>query len=221
MLQVAVQDSFWLHWRGEFVLPFPVSSQVTYLTCCRRLPLLLSVVVTDTGRLIYHQTLHMPGNVLDVTLVQALNSESIILLVSIDTIHLPGSCKEFRSHEFVSSTFCRSFALVSCRSSAQQTEVPSFSFVWESSKLGDDLNETIASSGSTTATYEVPPAPENPKPYQASSYYSALGEFLYGLENLRKKRSMEAAEAERDQDEEGAPATTDNAGVGDIASFVD
>jgi hypothetical protein len=67
---------------------------------------------------------------------------------------------------------------------------------WERSSLAMLLNSAVT----VTHDVELPSGDQS----KGQGTYSVLGEQLYGLENLRKKRGEQAIEAEEEADE-GAP----------------
>jgi tRNA (guanine-N(7)-)-methyltransferase subunit TRM82 len=147
------------------------------------LPLLLSLEWSSDQQLVYHETVELPGNALDVVVLQG----SQTIMVSTDNVHIPGSVKRVR---------------VDSDSARLGDSLVSFKLTNE-----DDLNGQNGTERNLWWTLCGPIAPETrtlafgslvPEDVRQSNdkaTYSVLGEFLYGLENLRKNRSVaEAAE---------------------------
>lgn len=60
---------------------------------------------------------------------------------------------------------------------------------------------------STCEEVEIPA--QSTSNWKNSSPYSALGELLYGLESMRKKRGQTSMEAEEEEIQEDGPANVD------------
>jgi hypothetical protein len=144
---------------------------------------LLSLEWSSDQELVYHETVELPGNVLDVVVLQG----SQTILVSTDNVHIPGSVKRVR---------------VDSDSARLGDSLVSFKLANK-----DDLNGQNRTERNLWWAPCGPIAPETRSlafgsfvPEVAGqpndkATYSVLGEFLYGLENLRKNRSVaEAAE---------------------------
>lgn len=119
------------------------------------------------------------------------------IIVSVDTVHTPGSMKAIRPEEVPNTQFFETFELFSNLSQDPDQEVvsedatPEMDLRWESSSLAMFLNQAAA---------EVE---KGQLPSETSSKdkgaFSVAGEILYGLENLRKKRGQAAMEAEQEE----------------------
>ncbi|KAL2423624.1 tRNA (guanine-N(7)-)-methyltransferase non-catalytic subunit TRM82 [Exophiala dermatitidis] len=160
------------------------------------LPLLLSYSLTAAGQLVHHQTLTLGGNVLDVGIGPALWD----IVVSIDTVHKPGSMKIVRPEETPATEFFETFELFSNLTVDEAGLVQSENrdepeLRWERTSLAMLLNEAASSCKTQEVSLEAPP--------KTHSVYSPLGESLYGLENLRKKRGLQAQK--EDAEAEGEP----------------
>ncbi|KIX96574.1 uncharacterized protein Z520_07840 [Fonsecaea multimorphosa CBS 102226] len=170
------------------------------LVALEGLPMLLSYSITQEGRLRHHQTLTLGGNVLDVTIGPALWE----IVVSIDTIHRPGSIRVLRPEETPAGDAFETFELFSNipTNEGSPRNQPEGAFEadlrWERSSLAMLLNTSALDCGRGTL-----PSEGHAKDKGA---YSAAGELLYGLENLRKKRGQAGAEAEEEEGREGIPA---------------
>jgi hypothetical protein len=127
---------------------------------------------------VYHETVELPGNALDVVVLQG----SQTILVSTDNVHIPGSVKRVR---------------VDSDSARLGDSLVSFKLTNE-----DDLNGQNRTERNLWWAPCGPIAPET-RSLSFGSFvpevvrqpnnkatYSVLGEFLYGLENLRKNRSV-------------------------------
>lgn len=142
-----------------------------FLVALEGLPCLLSFYFTQEGRLQYRQNIPLGGNVLDVTV----NMEKhITAIVSIDNVHVPGSMLKQRTET------SQSDAIITF-------ELDSTSLQWSRSATGFTLT-----SGDVQELQEVPSenSTQAARSSRARGEYSTLGEFLYGLENLRKKREL-------------------------------
>lgn len=115
------------------------------------------------------------------------------ILVSTDNIHRPGSVKQLR-------TTCRSVgnSVLSYQLGHQShdvlTENPlaSGQQTWRTADFEQKMSDTIMFEAPVFPTVDLVAPQSNPK-----ATYSVLGEFLYGLENLRKNRSSnETGEAD-------------------------
>jgi hypothetical protein len=144
---------------------------------------LLSLEWSSDQELVYHDTVELPGNALDVVVLQKLQT----ILVSTDNVHIPGSVKRVR---------------VDSDSARLGDSLVSFKLTNK-----DDLNGQNRTERNLWWATCVPIAtetrslafgsfvPEAVRQLNDKATYSVLGEFLYGLENLRKNRSVtEAAE---------------------------
>lgn len=144
------------------------------------LPLLLSLEWTTNQGLVYHQTVDLPGNALDVARMQ-----EDVILVSTDNVHMPGSVKQMRTDPAALADSVVSFQLES--EHLRDAHGTKRYLSWKPSDLPAGLSASLDS-----GTFVGPELASQPS---AKATYSVLGEFLYGLENLRKNRSgMEVAE---------------------------
>ncbi|KAK5062988.1 hypothetical protein LTR84_005064 [Exophiala bonariae] len=153
------------------------------LVALEGLPLLLSYKLDDYGKLLHHQTLTLAGNILDVGIGPALWD----IVVSIDTVHRPGSVKTLRPEETPAPELFETFELFSnlddMNDSTEQLEHYT-ELRWERSSYAMLLNNAAAAVERIKVSTEPPP--------QSKGVYGAVGEVLYGLENLRKKSHGEA-----------------------------
>ncbi|KIW76600.1 hypothetical protein Z517_09044 [Fonsecaea pedrosoi CBS 271.37] len=175
------------------------------LVALEGLPMLLSYSINQDGHLKHHQTLTLGGNVLDVTVGPAMWA----IVVSIDTIHKPGSIQVLRPEETPAAEAFETFELFSNLPiddiSTNNNLLGDFNgseaeLRWETSSLAMLLNSSARDCGRGTL-----PSDGRAKDKGA---YSAAGEMLYGLENLRKKRGQAEADAEEEAGggAEGVPA---------------
>lgn len=173
------------------------------LTLPCRLPILLSYHLSEKGRLKHHQTLTLAGNVLDVSIGPALWD----IVVSIDTVHKPGSVRVIRPEETPATEAFETLELFSNLSGEQsgpnETEpgVGEPELRWEKTSLAMLLNEAASNSKTSEAPSEAPP--------KSRGTYSALGENIYGLENLRKKRGSHGQEDEAEDIGDEIPGAPD------------
>lgn len=182
------------------------------LVALEGLPMLLSYACSGS-QFAPAQIIPLDGNVLDVAVAEA----GKLMFVSIDTIHQPCSMKTWRPEPIGQREAIASFAL-------------------QDGAHGDPTNETSAvlEEGRVVALWTRSSLPaidkalagelinadveaeEGGKQHKSNKDYSKLGEFLYGLENLRKHREhdgqgdleadeepeLETAKAEAAQDED-------------------
>ncbi|EXJ82435.1 hypothetical protein A1O3_06248 [Capronia epimyces CBS 606.96] len=162
------------------------------LVALEGLPLLLSYGLTEEGRLRHHQSLTLGGNVLDVGIGPALWD----IVVSIDTVHKPGSMRVIRPAETAETEVFETFELFSDHPSHENgvsefEKVDGVDLRWEKTSLAILLNEAALHGEMADVPTEGPS--------KAQTTYSALGESIYGLENLRKKRDSQAQEDEAEE----------------------
>lgn len=150
-------------------------------------PLLLSYTINSEGKLSLRQTMELSGNVLDVAVLPSQQS----LVVSLDAAHVSGSTLSYDTSSAASTPSLVAFEL----------EVSGDNASWKPSKLSDTLTSAVAQINDVP---DVPDVSSSGRQGRKGAY-SPLGEFLYGLENLRKKRGMDAQEAEEDEGEEVLP----------------
>lgn len=150
-------------------------------------PLLLSYTINKEGRLSLRQTMEVSSNVLDVAVLPSQQS----VVVSLDAAHVSGSTQSYDTDSAASTPLLVAFEL----------EVSGDNTRWKPSKLSDTFKSAAAQIN------DIPDVPDVSSGGRQSrrGAYSPLGEFLYGLENLRKKRGMDAQEAEEDEGEEALP----------------
>jgi hypothetical protein len=138
----------------------------------------------DSGQLSHHQTLTLAGNALDVGNGPALWE----IVVSIDTVHKPGSVKVVRPEETPMTEYFETFQLFSDLSEdaivngIQDDGSTEADLRWEPSSLSILLNNAAAG----FQKGELPP--EELSKDRGKEGFGSAGEMLYGLENLRKKR---------------------------------
>lgn len=140
----------------------------------------MSLEVSPSHGLVHHQTINLQGNVLDVVFMEAKQA----MVVSMDNVHEAGSVKIPRTDPLGVGNSLVAYQLgpensEAYKSSSRGSEPQR----WRLSDYTEALFDTIV--------FEKDDFPKtdfigqtNPK-----ATYSALGEFLYGLENLRKNRS--------------------------------
>lgn len=109
------------------------------------------------------------------------------IVVSIDTVHRPGSVKTHRPEETPALELFETFELFSnlddTNGSTGQLENHT-ELRWERSSYAQLLNSAAAVVERIKIATESPPQPKG--------VYGSAGEMLYGLENLRKKAHGEA-----------------------------
>lgn len=144
---------------------------------------MLSLEWSPDQELVYHETIELPGNALDVVVLQGPQT----ILVSTDSVHIPGSVKRER---------------VDSDSARLGNSLVSFKLTNKDGLIGQNRTERnlwwapcgpIAPGTQGLAFRSI--VPEVVRQPNDKATYSVLGEFLYGLENLRKNRSVtDAAE---------------------------
>ena len=134
-----------------------------------------------TFQMAHCQTIDLPGNPIDVVF---LDSQ---MVVSMDLVHAAGSVKEHRSSPAEPSASLQAFDL-------RDNEG------WVSSDLLDPIK------GGLESSRDLLPRVDTSAPVKEKATYSVLGEFLYGLENLRKNRSSDNAVANEEDGDEGLEA---------------
>jgi hypothetical protein len=211
----------WL-WKGKctpILLPFKRSSLLTLDS----LPLLLVYHVSlSDGALELLQTVPLSGNILDVAVDMPLDTGTCrtYIFVSLDTAHAPGSMLEPAT-----STLSKAQKLNSAgeelRTGIQMLYMKSpgstspdgkqdqhLRECYMTGKLNDVLKdiEGRPTMKLTGANGKAAPEEEGGKGQSRGGRkgaYSQMGEFLYGLENLRKKRGAAAAEEDPEGEEAG------------------
>ena len=175
---------------------WPISltkSRGCILVALEGLPLLLSYA--HNGRTFARaQMIRLAGNVLDIAVGEA----GRVILVSIDTVHQPGSMKARRVEPLSSEEAIICFALQNTtqpgatNASAISQEEHEVLPIWTQSTLPAIARALVSEPVIVSAGLE------DDKQHKAHKYYSKLGEFLYGLENLRKQRGQEEIEGEEE-----------------------
>ena len=147
------------------------------LVALEGLPMLFSFRYKDDGHIEHHQTVQMSGNVLDVAIV---SGASVSALVSVDNIHVPGSMMK----ESTNIEPCETVTTLGLDESIMGWVAGRGPFSVETSDV-----ERLS---------KVPPEAQDQvmRSSRARGEYSSLGEFLYGLENLRKKRDFHVDEVD-------------------------
>ncbi|KEF55069.1 uncharacterized protein A1O9_08722 [Exophiala aquamarina CBS 119918] len=156
------------------------------LVALEGLPILLSYMLDDGGKLLHHQTLALSGNVLDVGIRPA----QWEVIVSLDTVHCLGSLKTFAPRETPALKMFESFKFPYISGSTAQLK-DQVELQWESSSFAMQLNDAA----SKIERAEIPAEHAT----EVAGTYSALGEMLYGLENLRKKRWQELTNVDEEE----------------------
>lgn len=177
------------------------SSNHALIVALEALPLLFTFQISNFG-LRHLQTLKLDSNILDLVHLRKQN----VVVISVDTAHSPGSYKDYRAEPLPATEAFRFFGV----------------------RRGEVLSNTLPIEGvclepSSDATLALEPMPtdslsdnrtvnETEARANYEKTYSILGELIYGLENLRKRRGK-AAEDEDDAADggegelEGAPDT--------------
>ena len=153
----------------------------------------MSYSLQPDGKLEHHQTIETTGNTLDVAVTDGLE-----IIISVDTAHEAASVVSYANDGEATSTrrLLEAFELTAS-SNGNAVETEKGSMVWLPSQLTGKLEGAV---GQINDLPEIPQSPKLGRPSQRKGNYSLLGEFLYGLENLRKKRGAAAAEGEADDE---------------------
>lgn len=157
------------------------------------LPILLSYLLDEAGKLLHHQTLTLAGNVLDV----AIGPSQWGIIVSIDSVHAPGSLKTFAPQDTPKPPMFESFTFPYITAATSQVG-GHVKLQWERTSFARQLNEAASKIERVDVPIEASTQP--------TSVYSSFGEMLYGLENLRKKRWQEVENADDEEPLEEAMA---------------
>jgi tRNA (guanine-N(7)-)-methyltransferase subunit TRM82 len=186
----------------------PISdTQGFIMVALEGLPLLLSYF-HDGEDFTRTQILELLGNVLDI----AVASERSLITVAIDTVHDPYSMKHTRTKLLDQGEGAICFELdretyLSIVNSDPALKVKlTRCTVWQRSEWFLAIARPLCDD-SVMAAVELEEGKKQQKPHDVCS---KLGEFLYGLENLRKQRGQEAGEAE-----EGVVADRNDIAQGD------
>jgi tRNA (guanine-N(7)-)-methyltransferase subunit TRM82 len=145
-----------------------------FLVAMEGVPLLLNFHVDGSGQLQHRQTITLDGNVLDVSLIS--HSPTVTALVSLDNVHNPGSMVR----EKEGGTDRRMITAI---------EFDRNDLLWHAQRGTFEIkSQDIEEQGDFPAAHLAQAAGSS----RARGEYSSLGDFLYGLENLRKKRGVQA-----------------------------
>jgi hypothetical protein len=117
--------------------------------------------------------------------------EQQTIVVSTDNVHIPGFVKQTRTDPAPLGESVVSFELIYNHGS--EVDGAKRGLWWTPSCLTALLSASL-----TSGTFIVPELGSQPN---GKAAYSVLGEFLYGLENLRKNRSGAEAAEETIQDD--------------------
>jgi hypothetical protein len=141
---------------------------------------LLSYSLSPGGVLRHQQTLHLSANILDV----AQMSGQPLVVLSLDTVHKPWSAKVLLDDASSAPAPFVALRLVGPKQGSQ----------WQVDDYATSINAGFRE------VMDVPVvAKEDGQGHRSKGDYSVLGEFLYGLENLRKRRGMAVDEVEEDE----------------------
>jgi len=178
------------------------------LVALEALPLLFTFQVSNFG-LRHLQTLKFDGNVLDVLHLRQQN----LVIVSVDTAHSPGSYKDYLPQPAGASEAFKFFGI----------------------RHGEVMSNTLPTQGvclepSSDVTLTLEPVPtdsladkrhsnETESRAKYEKTYSGLGELIYGLENLRKRRGKVAEEEDDAADGDGMEGELE--GVPDIDQTIE
>lgn len=156
------------------------------------LPALLTFVVDDAD-LSLVDVLQLSGNLLDLVSIPG----QACIAIAIDDVHEPGSMKVLREELTSSSCSIKIFKLsqnaisiLSQRGTENPGEILSPSDLWEDMQV--EFEVEAVQRESSTVSRDVNDTEVKDKNQGRLS--GQLGEFLYGLENLRKKRGQAAVE---------------------------
>jgi tRNA (guanine-N(7)-)-methyltransferase subunit TRM82 len=183
------------------------------LVALEGLPLLLSYICDDDV-FTKAQIIPLSGNALDVVVAEAGN----LIVVSIDTVHQPCSMKTRRRELLDQGEAIVCFTLPGGGRDQVMNEPSVLGEdgevlpLWTQSSL-PAIDKALADEPSTA---DIEPA-EGGKQYKSQRGYSKLGEFLYGLENLRKHKGHEDhGDVEAEEEPEPEVGVTEAAGDEDL-----
>lgn len=126
--------------------------------------------------------------------------EEHAVIVSTDDVHIPGSVKRTRTDPAALGASIVSFHLASHSNHAANDAKKLL--CWKPSDLTASLSASLSLKRGIVTELSSQP--------NVKAAYSVLGEFLYGLENLRKNRSGDEAADEPVQDEVPAGRDTED-----------
>jgi len=167
------------------------ASKHALMVALEALPLLFTFQVSNFG-LRHLQTLKLDSNVLDVVHLREQN----VAVVSLDTAHSPGSYKDYCREPVPATKAFKSFG-IGCG------EVMSNTLPVEGVYLEPGSDAALSLEPISMET--IPDKRQQNETEARAKYektYSVLGELVYGLENLRKRRGK-AAEDEDDAADDG------------------
>ncbi|ETN43629.1 uncharacterized protein HMPREF1541_02788 [Cyphellophora europaea CBS 101466] len=159
------------------------------LVALEGVPLLFCYSINAEGKITPSQKLEMDGNILDVAALEAPPNTSSIA-VSIDTAHGAGSTASYMPDTATKRDPVTVFRLESHENGEK----------WVPSEQPPTMRTAVAQVGELPG---IPEANSSGRLDRRKGPYSPLGEFLYGLENLRKKRGDAAQDPEEDDGDEG------------------
>lgn len=167
------------------------STKHALLVALEALPLLFTFQLSGFG-LRHLQTLKFDSNVLDIVHLRKEN----VVIVSVDTAHAPGSYKDYRAEPVAATKAFRFFGI-------RHGEVLSNALPIQGVCLEPSSDVALAMEGEPTDSLsDKRPSNETEGRAKYEKTYSFLGELIYGLENLRKRRGQ-AAEEDYDAAAEG------------------
>lgn len=143
----------------------------------------------EDSKLLYEWSLQFAGNVLDV--VQVERSDQIA--ISLDKTHELGSCQRYRHERSKNCIMLLPLSVIESSQSAGQDSTPVVLNMGDKGTQFSPQSVAIDSLADNHWQTEI-----DGRGKIAEKSYSALGELLYGLENLRKRRGKAATE---DRDE--------------------
>jgi tRNA (guanine-N(7)-)-methyltransferase subunit TRM82 len=211
-------------WSMAIPSQFGIDSTPTYpglvIVAFEARPELLCYRVTHEGSLSMWQIINARMNVLDLAVLGDPDPGKWTMLVSLDRVHVPGSGKQFRTSSSSWELDIESFDWQPGRppgprrglsgGSKSEEEKENWSGWWASDRdVRDDstlryiepkTNETVRDGVTkrlpeTTRKMQCRQIVDIAQKPPERALYSELGEFLYGLENLRKSTRDEAGEA--------------------------
>lgn len=181
------------------------TSENVVLVALEGLPLLFSFHVSDS-ELIHMQTFKLDGNILDLVHCKDMD----VLAISIDTTHKSGSYKEHLTDADKSLPSIQFLNMKGAEIIVDETALKGV-YLEQCNHLGPWSIES-APYKSTSESAGQGEGETKLKNYDKA--YTAVGEFIYGLENLRKRRGKAAEDdddedaQEDDGDLDGAPEVT-------------
>lgn len=144
----------------------------------------------DNRLLIPDKQYHLPANVLDIVILR----DCMTMLISLDNVHAPMSTKRPNPESLLPKIHVLDIRIDRPGREWQYSLIEAKSLPEGEGSVEPGSSADVASKlGCTLQSEEVRHEIESGETVKPSALYSPLGDFLYGLENLRKKIHGEGA----------------------------